>query len=163
MVPVRQLPSVTGQRNPLEGKRYGVYGDNPTSFTGVLRALGLSKAEDARVRALPEGDAGRELAFSAFVAGEVQRAYAGLSALVGERLTSRADLTRAVSAKDETVLEAVGALSAARAHLYASLPDRKQDDDLRDYGFDPSGRASGRKGGEPDEPKPAPTTDGTKG
>jgi hypothetical protein len=160
------LQSVTGQRNPIEGKRYGVYGANPTSFTGVLRALGLSIDADARAREVAEGSAERELAFTPYVASEVRRAYEALAGVVGERVTSRADLRRAVAAKDESLTDALGVLSAVRAHLYANLPDRKEDDDLRDYGFTPvqMGARGARKQDddeededrEREEPKPAP-------
>lgn len=161
------LQSRTGKRNPVEGKRYGVFGNNPTSFGGVARALHLSLLEDERVRALAEGHAEKELAFTAFIASEVRRAHESLQGVMGERIASRANLSRVVSAKDETLNAAESVLTAVRGHLYANLPGRKQDDELREYGFtpiEPSGRgkggggAGGSEGGvrKPVEPEPKP-------
>src|SRR5690606_34259640 len=41
------LQSVTGERNPIVGKKYGVYGENPETFNGVYRALEQSVNENA--------------------------------------------------------------------------------------------------------------------
>lgn len=131
------LQSITEERNPLIGKSYGVYGSNPVSFAGVLRALALSSGENVRIAALPEGNAERRLLFSALIEREVEQAFDGLAAIIGDRLGSRAALSKAVTVKGETLDEARKVITAVRNHLHANLPDRKQDDDLRDYGFAP--------------------------
>jgi hypothetical protein len=141
------LQGATGERNPLIGKDYGVYGDNPTSFGGVLRALELSVGENGRRAALPdtaENADERELLFTELIQAEVEAARDTLAALVAARLGTRADLSRAVSLKDKTLDEARAVISAVRSHLYANMPDRKQDVGLRDYGFRPLRAAGGR-------------------
>jgi hypothetical protein len=131
------LQSVTHERNPTVGNDYGVFGSNPTSFGGVYRALGLSIGEDDRRRALGDGDEGRALVFSPLVRREVVNARNGIGAVLGPRVTSRAELSRKVELKDTTVKAAEKTITAARQHLYANLPNQKQDSDLRTYGFRP--------------------------
>lgn len=141
------LQSITEERNPLIGKSYGVYGSNPVSFAGVLRALALSSGENVRLAALPEGHAERRLLFSGLVEREVEQAFDKLAAIIGDRLGSRAALSKAFTVKGETLDEARKVITAVRNHLHANLPDRKQDDDLRDYGFTPHQPGGRRRGG----------------
>ena len=141
------LQSITEERNPLIGKSYGVYGANPVSFAGVLRALALSSGENVRLAALPEGHAERRLLFSALVERAVEQAFDKLAAIIGDRLGSRAALSKAVTVKGETLDEARKVITAVRNHLHANLPDRKQDDDLRDYGFTPQNPGGRPRGG----------------
>jgi len=131
------LQAVTGERNPILGKSYGVYGLNPTSFGGVLRSLSMCQAEEARLAALPEDDARRELLFTPVVKDAVDGAYAKLTALLGEKAAARGELSRSTSVKQASVEEAGAAIAAARQHLYANLPERKTDRGLYDYGFRP--------------------------
>lgn len=158
------LHSATGERNPIIGKRYGVYGENPRTFAGVYRALELSVAENAEVTAAR--DAARlenaELAkanpdfrrvFSPRIRREVQSARDELALLINSRHGTRAELSRAVTLKGETLTEANAVITFVREHLYANLPDGKQDDDLRDYGYRPLKRSTrSRK----TDPAPAP-------
>ena len=144
------LQSVTGQRNPDLGRVYGVYGTNPESFAAVYRALGQSLTENGRVNALAQGSPESALAFTPVIASEVSAAHDRLGAILGERVATRAELSRAVALKGDLVSEAQAAISAARNHLYANLPLRKKDPDLRDYGFRPL-RRRGRSGAVDDE------------
>lgn len=131
------LASTTSKRNPLIGRNYGVYGKNPETFGGVLRALAQAQNENARVNALPETDANRALAFTPVVADAVSEAHTHLTAQLGERFRTRGDLSRQVKVKASTLAEARECISAVRNHLYANLPGRKRDRDLIDYGFRP--------------------------
>ena len=131
------LQAVTGERRPLIANRYGVYGDNPVSFGGVLRSLELSATENARIDALPAGSDERKLLFTPLIRYRVEHARDQLSALLGTRLDTRASLSQAVATKNETLDEAQAVISAVRSHLYANLPERKNDPDLRLYGFRP--------------------------
>ncbi len=148
------LQSVTGQRTPVVGKNYGVFGQNPTSFGGVVRSLELSATENARIAALPEGESERDLLFTPLIQHEVESARDELARMLGTRLDTRASLSRAVSVKGKTLDDAKSAISAVRSHLYANLPHRNQDDDLRDYGFRPI-RTRGRAKAEPVATDPA--------
>ncbi len=151
------LQSVTEQRNPVIGKKYGVHGENPESFGGVLRALELSGTENERLKGLPDGDPERDLVFTPLVAREVERARDALTRVLGTRTTTRASLSRGITVKDKTRDEALKLIAAVREQLYANLADRKQDDDLRDYGFRPievGGRPSREEKPEPEPPVP---------
>lgn len=145
------LQSVTGERNPVIGKSYGVFGENPATFGAVLRSLSLSLEEDARLAALPADDPQRELLFTPVVSAAVTGAYAKMSGLLGARALARGDLARSHTVKQTSVEDALAAIAAARQHLYANLPDRKTDDSLYDYGFRPihTGRRARRPAGEP--------------
>ena len=143
------LQAVTDERNPEVGRNYGVYGDNPVSFAGVYRALVLSMNEDQRIRALAENDLRRALLFTPLVASEVSEAHTRLAAILGDRLSTRADLSRAIALKGDMLDEATATISAVRNHLYANLPQRKTDPDLRDYGFRPV--RAGRRGAQGEE------------
>lgn len=138
------LQSVTGEQNPLVGKRYGVYGDNPTSFGGVLRSLSMCVAEEEAIAKLAPEDDRRELAFSPLVAKTVTEAHATMQALVGAKEAARAELARGYTLKDATLDEAERTIAAVRQHLYANLPERRVDDDLYDYGFRPVQPGGGR-------------------
>jgi hypothetical protein len=163
------LQSVTGERNPIIGKSYGVYGDNPEGFTGVYRALELSVNENAGLkakRAQLETDEGPERAaelaaedldlrrtFTPVIDHEVQTARDQLARLITARHGTRADLSQALNVKGTTMTEADAVIRAVREHLYANLPKRKQDERLRDYGYRPL--KPGRRGRKTD-PAPAP-------
>ena len=147
------LQSVTGERNPLIAKSYGVHGDNPDTFGGVLRSLSMCLAEEARLDALPPDDEQRELLFTPVVQDAVAGAHAKMTALLGAKEAKRGDLSRSHAVKQVTIDEATAAVAAARQHLYANLPDRKTDRSLHDYGFRPiqSGRRPRSGGDAPDE------------
>ena len=162
------LQSVTGERNPTIGKKYGVYGENPETFNGVYRALELSVGENATLIAkraeLQSEEGGAERAaedpdlrriFSPLVDREVQTARDELARLITARHGTRAEFSQAASVKGDTMTEANGVISAVREHLYANLPNRKQDERLRDYGYVPlkPGRRSRKT-----DPAPAPVT-----
>ncbi|AKF06323.1 hypothetical protein [Sandaracinus amylolyticus] len=153
------LQSRAGERNPAVARAYGVHGVNPDTFGGVLRALGLSAAEDARLAALPEAAPERELLFTPVVSEAVQSALASMNAVIGATTTSRADLSRAVSLKETTLREARAVLAATREHLYANLPDGKRDHDLRDYGFRPLTTERRRKRDDDTDPGVEPPTE----
>lgn len=146
------LQSVTGERNPPEGKTYGVYGENPESFAGVMRALELSSTENARLAALPADAAERKLLFTELVAREVNGAHDGLARLLGTRVDTRADLSRRVEVKDETRERARRVIARVRNHLYANLPKQKKDPDLRQYGFRPVVTSRRRRTTDPSPP-----------
>jgi hypothetical protein len=150
------LQSVTGERNPLIGKSYGVHGLNPATFGGVLRSLSMCLAEDARLEALPQDDEQRELLFTPVVKDAVTAADAKMTALLGAKEAKRGDLSRSHAVKQATVDEGMAAVAAARQHLYANLPDRKRDRSLYDYGFRPiqSGGSRIRGGGDAAEETP---------
>lgn len=140
------LQSRTGERNPAIGRKYGVFGANPTTFGGVARALAMSSAEDARLAALPaESSEREELQFTPVIAAAVSAALGEVNGILAQMTSSRADLSRAVSLKDSTLGEARAVLTAIREHLYANLPNRRLDDDLRDYGFRPVALGVGKR------------------
>jgi hypothetical protein len=147
------LQAVTGQRNPQIGRSYGVYGRNPVSFAGVYRALAQSVNEDRRLRALPESDPERAMLFTPLVSSDVCEAHSRLAAILGDRVSTRAELSREIALKDDVLDEAAATISAVRNHLYANLPERKTDPDLRDYGFRPvrAGRRAAQDGDEEEE------------
>lgn len=131
------LQSVTGERNPQIGRSYGVYGRNPESFAGVYRSLELCAAEDQRIRALPEAAADRARLFTPVVAKAINGSREQLRELLGASLASRAQLSQKIAVKSDLLTEARNVISAVRNHLYANLPGRKQDPDLREYAFRP--------------------------
>jgi hypothetical protein len=139
------LQSVTGNRNPLVGKLYGVYGANPTSFAGVLRSLSMCTGQQKELSALKEDDERRDLLFTKVIEQDVDKAYADMSALVGTKASTRAELARGYTVKTATLKEGLSVLTAIRQHLYANLPNRRQDDDLIDYGFRPIAPSGGRR------------------
>lgn len=139
------LESRLGERNPVQGKAYGVYGQNPTSFAGVYRALVLSGDENARIKRLPEDDPERALELTPYIEMEVNGARDHLRGLMGDRVASRAELSRRVDVRSNVLSESLAAIAAVRNHLYANLPDRKRDANLRDYGFRPI-RSGGSRG-----------------
>lgn len=142
------LASVTSERDPHIGRKYGVYGKNPETFGGVLRALTQADDENTRISALPEANPERALAFTPVIASAVSEARAHLSAQLGERFATRAEFSRKVVVKDSTLSEARASIAAVRNHLYANLPSRKRDPDLRNYGFRP---LPTRTSGSPDD------------
>jgi hypothetical protein len=73
---------------------------------------------------------------------------------VRERVSTRAGVSSSVRLKDETKDRAIKTIAAVRQHLYANLPDQKQDDDLRQYGFEPIEASGGRR--RTTDPAPAP-------
>ena len=129
------LQGRTRERNPAVGNDYGVFGANPTTFGGVYRALSLSVAEEARRAALPAADPGRKLLFTPYIARVVGLAHSALGGILGERVRTRAELTRKVALKDATLKEPQRVLGAVRQHLYSNLAGRKQDHELSEYGF----------------------------
>jgi hypothetical protein len=147
------LRSVTRERNPVIGKNYGVFGANPTTFAGVMRALELSVNENARIRALPEDAPERRLLFSPFVEQEVTAARDALLQVINARIGTRAALSRAVHIKRETLSAAQSIISAVREHLYANFPGGKTDPRLRDYGYRPLVRRGARGKSEQDQPE----------
>ena len=153
------LQSVTGQRNPVLGKRYGVYGDNPETFGAVLRSLSMCLVEEAQLEALAQDDERRELSFTPVVKDAVTSAHAKMSALVGAKEARRGELARGYAVKQASMEEASTVIAAARQHLYANLPDRKMDRSLYDYGFRPihtGRRARGGSEAEDEGPEAAP-------
>ena len=110
----------------------------------MYRALAQSVSEDERLGALPESDPARALLLTPLVSSEVSAAHNRLGAILGERVSTRAELSREIALRDDVVDEAAATISAVRNHLYANLPERKTDPDLRDYGFRPV--RSGRRG-----------------
>lgn len=154
------LQSVTGERNPIIGKKYGVYGENPRTFAGVFRALELSVGENAAVAALPEEDPERERRFTPVIQREVEKARDDLARMLAARIGTRADFSQAVTVKGETMSEAQAVISAVREHLYANLPNRKWDDRLRNYGFRPL-KPGRRKAGPPPDTAPETSAEGT--
>lgn len=131
------LQSVTGERNPIIAKKYGVYGENPRTFAGVFRALELCVGENAAVAALPEDDPERERLFTPLIAREVEAARDILARVIAARIGTRAEFSQAVTVKGATLSEAQAVISAVREHLYANLSNRKRDDRLRNYGYRP--------------------------
>ncbi len=131
------LHSVAGRRNPQIGRSYGVYGRNPETFGGVYRALGQCVTENDRIKAGASDAPERARLFTPYVELVVTQAHEELKAIVGARLSTRADLSQQVAVKDEVLREAGAAISAVRSHLYANLPLGKRDPDLREYGFRP--------------------------
>ncbi|AKT37470.1 hypothetical protein [Chondromyces crocatus] len=150
------LQSVTSERNPLIAKAYGVHGQNPVSFGGVLRSLAMCQKEDDALTLLPVDDLRREHLFTPVVRSAVDTAYTGLRAVLGEREATRGELSRSYAVKQATIDEAVSSIAAARQHLYANLPDRKVDRNLYDYGFRPIHVTTGRRanGSTPDVAEP---------
>ena len=146
------LQAVTGQRNPLIGKSYGVFGANPTTFGAALRSLSMCIAEEERLEALPQDDERRELLMTPVVKDAVTGAHTKMTAVLGDRQAKRGELSRSYAVKQASLEEAAAAIAAARQHLYANLPDRKRDRSLYDYGFQPiqSGRRA-RGGSEAEE------------
>jgi hypothetical protein len=130
------LRSVTGERNPELGRKYGVYGANPVTFGGVYRALSQCVAENDRVKDLPQEGEGK-FKLSRRLARLVGESRDQLRTLLGERFSSRSELSQAVALKGNVVAQARSVISAVRNHLYAELPLRKKDPELRDYGFRP--------------------------
>jgi hypothetical protein len=102
-----------------------------------VQQKGLSELDDKDER--------RDLLFTKVIEQEVEKAYATMSALVGTKAATRAELARGYTVKAATLKEALSVLVAVRQHLYANLPNRKQDDDLIDYGFRPIAVSTGRK------------------
>lgn len=146
------LQSRTGERNPKVATRYGVYGKNPESFPGVLRALELSVTEDAKLRELPAESPERNLIFTPVIRRKVETSRDALARLINQRLGTRAELSQTVSVKNKTLDEAESVLTDIREHLYANLPEGKQDPALRKYGYRPLVRRSTAK--DPAEPNP---------
>jgi hypothetical protein len=111
----------------------------------VYRALRQSLAEDERLGALDAGDPARGLAFTEAVRFALENALERLSGVLGDRVTTRAERSRAIILHDDLVDDATSVISAVRNHLYANLPLRKKDPDLRGYGFRPirTGASSG--------------------
>lgn len=138
------LNSVTSTRNPLIGKLYGVYGANPTTFSGVMRALELSVNENAAIAGLPDDHADRHRLFTPVVKRKVETARDELARLVSARIGTRAELSQTIEIKNETRAEAESVLADVREHLYANLPNGKKDTRLRQYGYRPirSGRSA---------------------
>jgi hypothetical protein len=110
-----------------------------------VRALELSTNENAAVEKLAPDHADKKLLFTELIAHEVKQALDGLSHIIGERVNTRAALSSSVTLKDETKDSAIKTIAAVRQHLYANLPDQKQDDDLRQYGFEPIEASGGRR------------------
>ena len=131
------LQAMTGERNPLIGKSYGVHGNNRDTFGGVLRSLSMCLVAEATLEALPQDDEQRELLFTPVVKDAVVGAHAKMTAILGAKEAKRGDLSRSYAVKQATIDEAMAAVAAARQHLYANLPDRKMDRSLHDYGFRP--------------------------
>jgi hypothetical protein len=144
------LQAVTQEREPLAARNYGVYGPRPKSMAAVSRALLQCQVENARIKALPalplpqdgdavdaEANAERALVFTPVVEAAVDEAVAALESLVGGRLSTRAELSRQVSFKAALIERALACIAEVRNHLYANLPLRRRDPDLRDYGFRP--------------------------
>lgn len=142
------LQSVTEERNPIIGKQYGVHGENPRTFGPVMSSLSMCLAEDAKLALLPATDERRELLFTAVVKDAVSGAHTRMTALVGTKEVKLGELSRSYAVKQASVDEAVGAIAAARQHLYANLPDRKMDKGLYDYGFRPIQVGRRSKGGD---------------
>lgn len=144
------LQAITQEREPLAARNYGVFGPHPKSMAGVSRALLQCQVENARIKALPalpplqageaedaDAIAERALVFTPVVEAAVDEALAALESLVGGRLSTRAELSRKVLFKAELIERALACIAAVRNHLYANLPLRRRDPDLRDYGFRP--------------------------
>ncbi|WP_197041602.1 hypothetical protein [Chondromyces apiculatus] len=131
------LHAVTGQRNPLVAKLYGVFGDNPTSFAGVLRSLSMAQTEDDTIAALPPDDDRRDLLFTPVIRDAVDAALTTLRALHTDKQAARGALSRGHATRHLCIDEAAAVIAIARQHLYANLPDRKLDRHLHDYGFRP--------------------------
>jgi hypothetical protein len=91
----------------------------------VYPALAQSVSEDERIRALPESDPARTVSFTPVVASEVIQADRRLAAILGDRVSTRADLSRQIALGDDVLNEAVATMSAVRNHLYANLPEPK--------------------------------------
>ena len=138
------LYAVTGERDPVVGKNYGVYGPNPSSFAGVYRSLGVSVQENERIAKLKSSDADRRYLFTPVIEKAVGGAYEGLSKVLGTRVETRALLANKAKASDATTKRAQKILTRVRQHLYANLPDQKQDHGLGVYGFEPISFAGGR-------------------
>ncbi|EYF00259.1 hypothetical protein [Chondromyces apiculatus] len=145
------LRAITGERDPVIGKLYGVYGNNPTSFGGVLHSLALAQNEDLTISSLPDADPRRDYLFTPVIRDAVDTAYTALRAIVGDRYVTRGELSRGYAVKQTTIDEAAAAIAAARQHLYANLPDRKVDRTLHDYGFRPIHTTRGRRLDAPDD------------
>lgn len=138
------LQSVTKERKPLLGRNYGVYGPNPRTMASVARALFQCQVENARVKALliepstaEDAQALADRVFTPVIEAAVNDALAALDSLLNGRLSTRAELSRQVSFKLDLIDRAMSNITSVRNHLYANLPQRRRDPDLRDYGFRP--------------------------
>jgi hypothetical protein len=117
------LQSVTGQRNPVVGKLYGVHGTNPTTFAGVLRSLSMCMDQEKQLSELEETNERRDLLFTKVIGQAVENAHAAMSALVGTKAVSRGDLARGYSVKAATLKECLSVLTAIRQHHQAGPLD----------------------------------------
>ncbi len=152
------LFSVTGERDPILGKHYGVYGPNPESFAGVYRSLQQSVTENERVSKLKPNDDGRRALFTPLIEKVTTDSLEGLMQVLGTRVETRTALATKSKASDATIKRAEKILTRVRQHLYANLPDQKQDSGLRAYGFEPIAAGGGRPKKAPPAPAPNDTT-----
>jgi hypothetical protein len=78
-------------------------------------------SEDRRIRLLPESDPARALLLTPLVAGEVSEAHGRLAAILGDRVSTRADLSREIALRDDVLDEAAATISAVRNHLLPQM------------------------------------------